>query len=504
MAENRTRTVPARGTRAAPGRRSRTRPARGARAATATAAAAATLALALPAHAAPFDPAPGADGVGDPLFPTLGNGGYDVRHYDLSFDFTPVTYDFTGTMKIRARATQDLSSFNLDVDSLAIDAVKVNGRKATWAIGPGRTGQELTVTPAGGGLRDHRAFDVELVYHGNGRTKPVGQPGWRHMSDGGFASAAQASRADTFAPVNDHPSDKATWSFHLTAPDGWTPGANGNLTGTRDAGGKKTWDFALKSPMAPELLGISVNKQTYLYGRGPHGVKLRHLVPEDQREKYRPIAEETGGQLAWLEETLGVRYPFDTYGVQIVRDGYSDALENQTLSLFGPSWFEKPTYSTTMVHELTHQWFGDSVTPSTWQDAWMNEGPAVYYAALWADQKGFQPIEEKMRTAYAKLDAVRKTDGPPGKPTGLGGFNIYDGAAVTLYALNQRIGQEKFDAVMKSWLTEHRHGNASTQDFVDNAVEVTGDDSVGTFLNHWLFDLDNPPMPGHPDWEVTK
>lgn len=56
------------------------------------------------------------------------------------------------------------------------------------------------------------------------------------MSDGGFASAAQSSRADTFAPVNDTTMDKASWTFHLTAPDGWTPGANGTLTGTRPAG----------------------------------------------------------------------------------------------------------------------------------------------------------------------------------------------------------------------------------------------------------------------------
>ncbi|MEU5682966.1 M1 family peptidase [Streptomyces venezuelae] len=478
------------------------------RAAIATAAAAATLALAAPApspaHATPATPTPGSDGVGDPLYPTLGNGGYDVRHYDLSFDFTPVTYDFAATMKIRARATQDLSSFNLDVDSLAIDRITVDGAPAAWSIAPGKTGQELTVTPARA-LRDRRSFDVEVTYHGNGKTKPVGLPGWRHMSDGGFASAAQASRADTFAPVNDHPSDKATWTFHLTAPKGWTPAANGNLTGRRKPpGAKETWDFSLGSPMAPELLGISVNKQAYVYGRGPHGVRLRHLVPEDQQAKYRPIVQETGGQLAWLEKTLGVRYPFDTYGVQIVRDGYGDALENQTLSLFGPGWFDRPTYSTTMVHELTHQWFGDSVTPATWQDAWLNEGPAVFYAAVWADQKGFQPIEEKMRTAYEKLDAVRKTDGPPGKPTGLGGFNIYDGAAVSLYALRQRIGQDEFDAVMKAWLIRHRHGNASTQDFVDNAVKVTGDRSVGTFLRQWLFDLDNPPMPGHPDWGGAK
>ncbi|MFF1392895.1 M1 family metallopeptidase [Streptomyces sp. NPDC058287] len=474
------------------------------RAAIATAAAAATLALAAPAQAHPFDPKPGADGVGDPLFPTLGNGGYDVRHYDLSFDFTPATYDFTGTMKISAKATQDLSSFNLDIDSLAIDAVKVNGRDAAFAVSLGKSGQELTVTPAGG-LHDNRPFEVAVTYHGNGKTKPVGVPGWRYMSDGGFASAAQSSRADTFAPVNDTTMDKASWTFHLTAPDGWTPGANGTLTGTRPAGeGKSTSDFRLNTPMASELLGISVEKQTLLTGQGPHGVKLRHYVPDDQVATYRPIVEQTGGQIAWLEKTLGVRFPFDTYGMQIVRDGYSDALENQTLSLFGPGWFKNASTSTTytnvMVHEMTHQWFGDSVTPTTWQSAWLNEGPAVYYAALWADQQGTASMEDKMRTAYGKLDAVRKTDGPPGLPTELGGFNIYDGAAVVLYALNQQVGQDDYDAIMKSWLTKHRHANADSQDFIDNAVRVTHDPSLRPFLEDWLFSKDNPPMPGHPDW----
>ncbi|MGW1949227.1 M1 family metallopeptidase, partial [Streptomyces sp. NPDC001940] len=437
-------------------------------------------------------------------FPTLGNGGYDVRHYDLSFDFTPVTYDFTGTMKISAKATQDLSSFNLDIDSLAIDAVKVDGKDAAFAVSLGKSGQELTVTPAGG-LHDNTPFEVAVTYHGNGRTKPIGAPGWRYMSDGGFASAAQSSRADTFAPVNDTTMDKASWTFHLTAPDGWTPGANGTLTGTRPAGeGKTTSDFRLNTPMASELLGISVEKQTLLTGKGPHGVTLRHYVPDDQVATYRPIVEQTGGQIAWLEKTLGVRFPFDTYGMQIVRDGYSDALENQTLSLFGPGWFKNASTSTTytnvMVHEMTHQWFGDSVTPTTWQSAWLNEGPAVYYAALWADQQGTASMEDKMRTAYGKLDAVRKTDGPPGLPTELGGFNIYDGAAVVLYALNQQVGQGDYDAIMKSWLTKHRHANADSQDFIDNAVRVTHDPSLRPFLEDWLFSKDNPPMPGHPDW----
>ncbi len=474
--------------------------------AVAAAAAAACLAATTPASADGhgFAPVPGAPGVGDPLFPTLGNGGYDVRHYDLSFDFTPVTYDFTATMRIAATATQDLSSFNLDTDGHTIDSVTVDGRAAQWALSPGQSGQELTVVPAEA-LHDKHPFDVEVAYHGNGRQKITGLPGWRYLSDGGFASAAQSSRADTFAPVNDTPSDKATWTFHITAPDDWTAGANGNLVGTRPAGeSRTTWDFAAKDPMASELLGISVDRQTYLTGQGPHGVRLRHLVPGDQVAAYRPIVEQTGGQIAWLEGKLGVRFPFGTYGVQIVRDGYSDALENQTLSLFGPNWFKNAatstTYTNTMVHELTHQWFGDSVTPADWQQAWLNEGPAVYYAAVWADEHGTASLADKMHTAYIQLDTVRKTDGPPGKPTALGGFNIYDGAAVVLYALNQQVGQEQFDKIIKSWLLKYRHSTANSADFIDNAVATTHDDTLRPFLESWLYGLDNPPMPGHPDW----
>ncbi|WP_433328329.1 M1 family metallopeptidase [Spirillospora sp. CA-294931] len=469
--------------------------------ATATAAACLGVALEATATAAPRDPRPGAPGVGDPLFPTLGNGGYDVQNYDLAFDFTPGTYAFTGTVKIKATATHDLSSFNLDTDGHTIESVTVDGDAAEWALSAGQSGQELTVTPDEA-LRRHRSFTVTVAYRGNGKDPRSGLSGWRYISDGGFVSAVQASRADTFAPVNDHPSDKATWSFHLTAPEGWTAGANGDLTGTRPAGeGKTTWDFRLKSPMAPELMGISVAKQTYLRSKGPNGVRLRHLVPSDQVEKYRPITEETGPQMVWLERKLGARFPFSTYGVQIVRDGYGDALENQTLSLFGPNWFTRPTYSITMVHELAHQYFGDSVTPKNWQQAWLNEGPATYFGVLWGDEHGLADLDAKMKAAYTKLETVRKTDGPPGKPKGLGGFNIYDGGALVLYALRAQVGDADFDAILKAWVHRFRDGNADSEDFIDNAVRTTGDASLRPFLEGWLYGLENPPMPGRPDWK---
>lgn len=438
-------------------------------------------------------PSAGAPGLGDPLYPDLGNGGYDVRHYDLDFDFTPVTYAFTGKVTISATATQDLSSFNLDTDGHAIDSVTVNGEAATWALAAGRSGQELTITPAEP-LADHRPFTAEIAYHGNGKDKRSGLTGWRFGPDGGFASAVQASRADTFMPVNDHPSDKATWTLRVSAPEGYVATGNGELTG----GDGDTWTFEEREPMASELLGIAVVKGSYVYGTGPHALPLRHVVPQGEEAKYGPIVAETGGQIAWLERRFG-HFPFSTYGIHIY-PGYTDALENQTFSLFGTGWFTKPTYSNTMVHELVHQWFGDSVTPATWQDAWLNEGPAVYYAAVWAQERGGPALADKMKTVYGKLDAVRAADGPPGKPKGLGGYNIYDGGALVLYALRTEVGDEAFDLVMRRWVQRNKDGNASTEDFIAHAAQTTHRADLDAFLRAWLYGEKNPPMPGHPDW----
>ncbi|MFD7923371.1 M1 family metallopeptidase [Streptomyces sp. NPDC059740] len=469
-------------------------------------AAAATPVLATPAAARRPTPTPGAPGVGDPLFPTLGNGGYQVTHYDLTFDFTPVTYDYTGTVTLLATATQDLSAFNLDSDGHTVDAATVDGRPARWGLTAGRSGQELTLTPATP-LRDGQPFTVTVRYHGNGKGARTGLTGWRFGSDGGFACAAQSSRADTFLPCNDTPSDKATWTFHLSAPEGYVAAANGELTHrTHRPDGSTVWHFALRERMATELCGIAVVKGTYLCGSSHTGLPLRHLVPAGQEDRYAPVVARTADHLAWTEARFG-RYPFSVYGVHIY-DGYGDALENQTLTLMGTNWFKpdahgNPTWENTMVHELTHQWWGDSVTPRDWQQAWLNEGPATYYAAVHSEERGWSVLADKMKATYAALDAVRAADGPPGLPKALGGTNIYDGGALVLYALRRQIGKRSFDRVMRLWPERHRDTVVTSEDFLAHTVRVTGDRLLAPFLRDWLFGPVNPPMPGHPDWTVT-
>src|SRR4051812_4881973 len=94
---------------------------------------------------------PGAAGIGDPYYPDYGNGGYDVAHYDIRLRYQPATDQLAGSTTILARATQDLSSFNLDF-VLDVRSVRVDGRTAAFA----RQGDhELVVTPARAVRRGH-------------------------------------------------------------------------------------------------------------------------------------------------------------------------------------------------------------------------------------------------------------------------------------------------------------------------------------------------------------
>jgi aminopeptidase N len=155
----------------------------------------------------------GAPGVADEYFPLDGNGGYDVKHYDLDLASHPATDTLTGVARIEARATQNLSSLNLDFDDLTVRSVRVNGDRARWTHADG----ELTIRPSRG-LRDHKRFAVRIAYDGVPQTL-ADLSGFFHTDDGAL-EVGQPHGAATRYPSNDHPSDKASYTFEIAVPRG--------------------------------------------------------------------------------------------------------------------------------------------------------------------------------------------------------------------------------------------------------------------------------------------
>ena len=226
------------------------------------------------------------------------------------------------------------------------------------------------------------------------------------------------------SPCNDHPSDKALFTFRVTAPDGLTAVANGLPAGRDPARPRPPpGRTGPSTPWPPSWPRSPSAAPPCCTGAGPHGLPVRDVVPTSDRERLEPWLKKTPGQIAWMEEKVG-RYPFETYGVLVarrrhrLRAGDPDplALREATCSP-GPSYPEWYVESI-MVHELAHQWFGDSVSPRTWSDLWLNEGHATWYEALYAEEKADRPMEARMRAAYRALRHLARRGRPARRAQG--------------------------------------------------------------------------------------
>jgi hypothetical protein len=239
---------------------------------------------------------PGAPGVGDPYFPLDGNGGYDVQHYLLDVKYTPQTDVLVGTATITARATQNLSRFNLDFEGLTVRSITVDGRSATWS----RSGGELTVKPRNG-LRKGSKFTTVVRYDGVPQTLPDGS-GFIHTDDGAVV-IGQPDVAATWYPVNDHPTDKAAYTFKVTVPAGLEAISNGVLEDRRTRHGWTTWTWDAKEPMASYLTTATIGQFDLREFRA-NGIKFWDAFDPDL---FTPFAPRTGSRFA-LSQIASLTY----------------------------------------------------------------------------------------------------------------------------------------------------------------------------------------------------
>jgi aminopeptidase N len=440
---------------------------------------------------APISPASrpsnaGAASAGDAYTPGDGNGGYDVSHYGLKLTLNPgdSVRALDGTAEIAATATQNLARFNLDLTGLNVGSVKVDGASAQQQ----RQGSELVVTPSKA-LAKGAKFTVTVAYSGTPKeiNDPIlGRYGWIRTSDGVFI-ACQPSGAHTWFPSNDHPSDKATFDFDITVPQGSTAVANGEQASSTEGGRHTTWQ--VKEPMATYLATVDVGKFDVKKGKTPRGVPI--LVAVDPsvdtataEDVYAKVAEITD---AWVD--LFGPYPFSSTGAIVDNADVGFALETQTRPVFG-SFGADPTI---VAHELAHEWYGDSVAVTKWQDIWLNEGFATYAEWTWGERSGGPSVQQQYDSRYRQEGNGELWNVPPGNPGRLQMFgrSVYDRGAMTLHALRQKVGDDKFWEILRTWYKEHRDGNGTTPQFIALAERVSGT-QLDDFFNAWLFDKARP------------
>ena len=457
----------------------------------------ALLAAAAPAGAATFTP--GAPGAGDPFFPLAGNGGYDVGNYSLRLDFEPQNNALDARAVISARATQDLSRFDLDLRGLHVGKVTVDGTAAGFT----RDGQELVITPAAG-IRKGRGFEVAVAY--DGHPNPVIDPdkskdGWIPTDDGAFV-VNEPQGSPSWYPANDTPKDKATYDFAITVPKGRTAIANGLLLGTTDNGATTTWRWRASDPTAPYLATATSGIFETRFGTLPSGLPEYSAVDPQTRQfgskdpnpqlAWQRLAF-TGPAVALFTELYGA-YPFESVGgVVDWAPNVFYSLESQTR----PMYWVIPS-ELTVVHEVAHMWFGDSVTPEIWPDIWLNEGFATWSEWIWSERNGGKSAAQSFDELYATPeDSAAGQDlwfpAPAALPGPAEMFHtpVYDRGAMTLQALREKVGDDAFFAILRTWYAENRNGNVTTADFIALVERVSGQ-QLDRFFDVWLYEEGKP------------
>ncbi|MDN3023437.1 M1 family metallopeptidase [Streptomyces sp. S.PB5] len=433
---------------------------------------------------------PGGSGVRDPYFPKAGNGGYDVGHYALRLDYEPDDEHLSGTAVLTARATQDLSAFDLDLMGLDVEEVTVEGETARW----NRNGQELTVRPADE-LDDGETFEARIRYSGTPQTitDPDGsEEGWLPTEDGAVGLGEPTGSMAWF-PGNHHPSDKATYDIEVTVPEGLEAVSNGESAGERAAGeGRRTFTWRTTEPMASYVATLAVGD--YDIRRSTAGdLPVYTAVADGQGEASAQVLARLPEVMEWAETNFGP-YPFASTGAIV--GGEEDA--GYALETQNRPFFPGAPDTGLLVHEIAHQWFGNSVTPRTWQDMWLNEGFATYAEWLWEEDTGGDSAQETFDELYDHGEDTYEDlwSFPPAKPTGAAHISdegpVYQRAAMVVHKIRQTVGDDTFYDIVQGWTATHRHGNADTADFTAYVEKQAPDEEFGVIWEEWLYGKGKP------------
>ena len=440
---------------------------------------------------------------GDAYYPTYGNGGYDVGHYDLDVAYSPATDFLAGHASVRATATESLCSFNLDFVGLTIHRVEVDDKRASWT----RSGQELTITPKKP-LKDGHRFDVEVVYSG----VPIEfvlpgtsiRTGFMATPDG-VTVAGQPEVAASWFPVNDHPLDKASYSFEVTVPDGYEVVANGFLRDRDRRLGGTTWEWEAREPMASYLATIDIGFWDVHQWRTDTGLPVYDAVDSAITGGLRAVIESSLARQGEVLDVLGDAfgpYPFSTVAQSSTTKTTSSSRSRprpdpSTRSTSGSTI--RATRSTATVSSSTSSRINGSAT--TWPSLGGRTSGSTRDSLPTPSGSGQSTRRQATPEEIFEfiLDLIPADDpfwtvviGDPGIDLLFHGA-VYVRGAMTLQALRNEAGDDAFWRIIRSWASSQSGGNGTTEEFIALAERVSAQQFDDLF-DTWLFTPSKPTL----------
>ena len=427
---------------------------------------------------------------------------YDVR-IDLPDSGATINGDATLTLT-RAGARDTL---NLNLVKLRVTAVSVDARPAQFV----RTDSSVRVviprsTP--------RSFKVRVVYAGAvtdgliARRDSLGR--WTYFGDN------WPTRARYWIPSIDRPGEKATISWTVTAPAGYTVVANGTEIESRVlpmAERRRVLSRWRESkPISPYLMVIAAAPLVRVdLGQTACGfAEVARCVPQavyaaPENRNVLPGAFSRAGDIVQFYASVIAPFPYEKLDHLQSEIRYG-GMENATAIFYADEYFHRGGVPEFLIaHETAHQWFGDAVTEREWPHVWLSEGFATYFAALYTQHAhGDSAFRAELRRLRSQI--LADTASVPKRPVidtietdllALLNVNSYQKGAWVLHMLRSELGDSTFFRGLRNYYSKHKNSAALTDDLRESLEQVSGRE-LRHFFDQWL------RRPGFPEIAVTR
>ncbi len=400
--------------------------------------------------------------------------GFHVLRYRLDLKPDLQTKSVSGVEVIDLRATADLASVVFSGNALSIDSATFNGKAV-----PVSTAQKTVSIDLPEHLITGKEGTLRIVYHGVPKQGVTWAP----------ASVVTSYAAcDWMICSEDSPGDKAVFDLSLHVPAGMTSIASGKFAGkSSDKDGGEVHHWRTVMPYSAYLYDFAIGQftSTKLH---QDGAELVYLSDAATASEMQTAFQETPAMVAFLSEKAGIGLPAKSY-TQLLVAG-DEAQEAATYAIIGAKNID-PKDDWAIIHELSHQWWGNSITCATWKDFWLNEGFATYMTAAWKQHvRGQAGYDEEMNVARTRYEAVkaRGLDKPLTFPGEYKGRRIiqYSKGALFLDHLRTILGDEMFWAGIRAYTREHAGGTVTSIDFERSMEKASGRDLTAVFAE-WVF-----------------